>query len=94
VAVITVPDPRTAGKIIENLRLVAPNSTIIVRGRYHIARTDLQQSGASLIVDEENMIGRELAREVIRILKQKEKDAFACAIAGQVPEYTDDSERK
>lgn len=94
VAVITVPDPRTAGKIIENLRLVAPNSTIIVRGRYHIARADLQQSGASLIVDEENMIGRELAREVIRILKHKERDAFACAIAGQVPEHTDDGERK
>ena len=94
VAVITVPDPRTASKIIGNLRQVAPNSTIIVRGRYHIARTDLQQSGASIIVDEENMIGREMAGEVIRVLRQSERDAMACAIAGQMPERIDESERK
>jgi len=93
-AVITIPDPRTAHKIIENLRLVAPNSTIIVRGRYHIARKDLQQAGASLIVDEENMIGRELAREVLRVLRQKQTDAIDCVIAGQDAKRIDDGERK
>jgi len=94
VVAVTVPDPRTSRKIIKNLRLAVPDATIIVRGRYHIARTDLQQSGASLIVDEENMIGRALAREVVRVLRPGQTDTTAGAIAGKMPGQFDDRERK
>ncbi len=83
--IITVPDPRTAYHIVANVRQVSPNTTVIVRSRYHIALAELQESGASIIVDEEKAIGKILAREAIGVLRSGFRDALACALAGEKP---------
>jgi hypothetical protein len=83
--IVTVPDPRSAGKIIRNIRLFAPQSIIIARSRYHIANPNLRAAGASLVVDEENTIGDELAREVVASLSVTNREALGCALAGEEP---------
>ncbi|UCG06350.1 MAG: cation:proton antiporter, partial [Desulfobacterales bacterium] len=84
--VVTVPDPRTSRAIIENVRQINPNSTVIVRSRYHIAQWELQKAGANIVVDEENMVGRMLAQELTGFLHQANQEAMACALAGERPQ--------
>lgn len=83
--IVTVPDPRSVGEIIRNIRFFAPRSIIIARSRYHIASPNLRAAGASLVVDEENTIGDELAREVVASLKHTNREALGCALAGEKP---------
>ena len=83
--IVTVPDPRSAEEVIRNIRFFAPRSMIIARSRYHIASPTLRTAGASTVVDEENTIGDELAREVVASLKQANREALGCALAGEKP---------
>ena len=83
--IVTVPDPRSSEEIIRNIRFFAPQSLIIARSRYHIASPNLQAAGASQVVDEENTIGDELAREVVGSLKRTNREALGCALAGEKP---------
>ncbi|MDJ0668961.1 MAG: NAD-binding protein [Desulfobacterales bacterium] len=83
--IVTVPDPRSAGEIIRNIRFFAPQSMIIARSRYHIASPNLRAAGASLVVDEENTIGDELAQKVVASLKHANREALGCALAGEKP---------
>lgn len=83
--IVTVPDPRSAGEIIRNIRFFAPQSLISARSRYHIASPNLRTAGAALVVDEENTIGDELAREVVNALKRTNREAPGCALAGEKP---------
>ncbi|MDJ0722497.1 MAG: cation:proton antiporter [Desulfobacterales bacterium] len=83
--IVTVPDPRSAEDIIRNIRFFAPRSTIIARSRYHIASPNLGAAGASIVVDEENTIGDELAQEVVASLKHTHREALGCALAGEKP---------
>ena len=83
--IVTVPDPRSAEKIIHNLRLYAPESMIIARSRYHIASQTLRDAGASLVVDEENTIGVELACEVVDSIHRVNRSALGCALVGENP---------
>jgi CPA2 family monovalent cation:H+ antiporter-2 len=80
--VITVPDPRAAREIINNVRTFSPVSLIIVRSRYHIASDRLKKAGASVVIDEEYVIGDDLADEVMKNLKPSEQNALACVLAG------------
>ncbi|MCG8407439.1 MAG: cation:proton antiporter [Phycisphaerales bacterium] len=64
VVVVTVPDPTSALRITELVRSLAPNAVIIVRARYHIRRWELALAGATVIVDEEEQVGRRIADEV------------------------------
>ena len=84
--VVTVPDPRTARNIIEKVRQLAPDAVIIARSRYHIANADLRKAGADVTVDEELTVGIDLAQEVLRILHESNREALACALAGEPPE--------
>jgi len=84
-AIVTVPDPRSSQAIIRNIRLFAPETTIIARSRYHIASDSLKAAGASLVVDEENTIGDELARETVESLRDVRREALGCALAGEQP---------
>ncbi len=84
-AIVTVPDPRSSQAIIRNIRLFAPQTTIIARSRYHIASDSLKAAGASLVVDEENTIGDELARETVESLRNARREALGCALAGEQP---------
>jgi CPA2 family monovalent cation:H+ antiporter-2 len=62
--VITIPDPRTARHIIQQVRALAPNTLIVVRARYHIHRWQLEVAGADAVVDEEQEVGIQIASEV------------------------------
>jgi hypothetical protein len=52
---------------------------------YMIASPNLRTAGAALVVDEENTIGDELAREVVNALKRTTREAPGCALAGEKP---------
>ena len=82
IAVVTVPDPRSAAQIIRTLHMLAPNLTVIARSRYQIAVPDLQKAGA-VAIDEEHTVGTVIAREVIEVLSRPQNEAMACALAGQ-----------
>ena len=84
--VVTLPDPRTAQNIIKTVRQLAPDSFIIARSRYHIANHDLRRAGANVTVDEEQTVGIHLAEEVVHVLRQSDREALACALAGTPPE--------
>jgi len=88
--IVTVPDPRAAREIIRNVRLFSPESMIIARSRYHIASETLKNAGAAVVVDEENTIGDELAREVMDSMRRVNRNALACALAGERP-FDDDT---
>ncbi|HSV94274.1 MAG TPA: cation:proton antiporter, partial [Desulfobacterales bacterium] len=60
VVVLTVPDPNTARRILQNIHGRSPGTSVIVRSRYHIATAELWGLGAAFVVDEENVVGREL----------------------------------
>jgi CPA2 family monovalent cation:H+ antiporter-2 len=83
--VVTVPDPRTAAHIIASTRQLAPLAIIIARSRYHIAGKELRHAGADVTVDEEHTVGINLAREVLGVLHQSNRDALACALTGERP---------
>ena len=53
---------------------------MIIRSRYHIATQDLWELGAAFVVDEENVVGRELARQVIDFLQNSDPDNTECAL--------------
>jgi CPA2 family monovalent cation:H+ antiporter-2 len=80
VIVVTVPDPRSAKRILQNIHALSPASSVIVRSRYHIATQDLWESGAVFVVDEENVVGRELARQVIDFLRDADPANTECAL--------------
>jgi CPA2 family monovalent cation:H+ antiporter-2 len=80
VIVVTVPDPRSARRILQNIHSLSPGSNVIVRSRYHIATHELWESGAAFVVDEENVVGRELARQVIEFLKEADAETTACKL--------------
>jgi len=83
--IVSVPDPRAAQEVIRNIRFFAPQATIIARSRYHIASESLQKAGADMVVDEENTIGDALSREVIESIRNINRNALGCALAGEKP---------
>lgn len=80
VIVVTVPDPRTAKRVLQNIHAMSPSSSVIVRSRYHIATPELWEMGAAFAVDEENVVGRELARQVVQFLKDADPETTTCAL--------------
>ena len=79
VVVVTVPDPNAAKRILQNTRSRSPGASIIIRSRYHIATPELWELGAAFVVDEENVVGRELAHQVIGFLQEAGPEA-ACRL--------------
>ncbi len=83
VVVVTVPDPRTAKRILQSIHALAPAAQVIVRSRYNISTMDFWELGATFVVDEENVVGRELARHVISFLQEVSPEETACALAAE-----------
>ncbi len=69
VVIITVPDPTTARRVIENVRAINRQSRIVVRARYHVYRWELLLAGADVVVDEEEQMGRRLSAEMRKQLR-------------------------
>lgn len=64
IVVITVPDPAESQKIINLCRSLNGEVELLVRARYHAYRWELQFAGADAVVDEEEQVGLQLARQV------------------------------
>ena len=60
--VVTIPDPSASRAIIEQVRRLARDVPVIVRGRYHQYAAMLEQAGATSTVDEEQMWARKWRR--------------------------------
>ena len=67
--VVTIPDPSASRAIIEQVRRLARDVPVIVRGRYHQYAAMLEQAGATSTVDEEQYVGAEMAAQVLRQLE-------------------------
>jgi CPA2 family monovalent cation:H+ antiporter-2 len=80
-AVITLPDPKTCRDVIANLRLLLPGIPILARSRYHRYKMDLENRGATIVVDEESTVGQTLADNLIALMQKPNQEAMACALA-------------
>jgi monovalent cation:H+ antiporter-2, CPA2 family len=85
VVVVTVPDSRAAAGTIRMVRTLMPQVTIIARGRYHRHNALLEEAGASLIVDEEQIVGEGLATATAEHLSETDILAMACRMVGKKP---------
>jgi CPA2 family monovalent cation:H+ antiporter-2 len=69
--VVTIPDSRAAVEIIRSARDLNPDLQIIARARYHLYVSELQNAGATAVVDEEEHVGKRLAAEARLHLRAK-----------------------
>ena len=63
--VVSIPDPGISRTIVSQCRMLAPDIPILVRARYSLFRDTLETAGASIIVDEEWVVGEILARRTL-----------------------------
>lgn len=66
--VICVPDHRAAVGIVKSVRTLAPGIGIVVRARYHPFVPELEDAGATAVVNEERHTGRRLAAALRAVL--------------------------
>lgn len=59
--VVTIPDPGTARMIIRQAKILAPDIPVISRSRHHLHAPELLEAGADAIVDEEEIVGAQIA---------------------------------
>lgn len=69
IAIVTIPDTKTARHVIEQCHSLNPSVEIVARARYHIHSNELKDAGANMIIDEEDQVGREISEYVERRLK-------------------------
>ncbi len=97
IAVVTVPDPRAAAAVVENVRRLSPEAVIVARSRYNVSTWEIEAAGATRIVDEEIMVGRELAGEVEKLIAAEGRNPLVCALSGPMQEkggpHSDGSDR-
>ncbi|UCF81400.1 MAG: cation:proton antiporter [Acidobacteriota bacterium] len=67
--VVTAPDPRAARLVIAQGRKMAPEVPIVARGRFHRYADDLRHAGASVVVDEESLVGEHLGHEILKEIR-------------------------
>ncbi|MDF1814406.1 MAG: cation:proton antiporter [Verrucomicrobiales bacterium] len=69
--VISIPDHQTSVQIVRAVRAMNSGISIIVRGRYHSLVKDLEDAGATQVIDEEYHTGKRLASAVRAALSQE-----------------------
>lgn len=62
--VLAVSDHRTATLAAAQVKRLAPRVPIVARARYHLFLDEIRKSGADLAIDEETLVGRNLAEEL------------------------------
>jgi len=85
-AVVTLPDPLSTIRVVQMLRSLKSELTIAARSRYNYCFNDIEKAGADIIIDEESVVGRQLARKIVDHLQTNSDRALACRLAGQPPE--------
>jgi CPA2 family monovalent cation:H+ antiporter-2 len=70
--VVALPDHHTVIAVIHQVRSLAPGIPIIARARYHRYAAEIVAAGATVVVDEEQQIGRRLGLEARRLLRHND----------------------
>ncbi len=89
-AVITVPDTKTAVAVLETIRRLRPLLPIAARCRYNRHLKDLEDAGADIVVDEETRIGHILAHHILDFMRETSGEIIACRLAGQMLKNKED----
>jgi CPA2 family monovalent cation:H+ antiporter-2 len=84
-AVVTVPDPHAAARIVAMIRRLRPQIPIAVRCRYNRHMETLHNAGADIVVDEEITMGDMLSRRIVENLTDESGVLVACRLGGQMP---------
>ena len=71
--VVTIPDPGTARMIIRQAKMLAPDIPVITRSRHHLHAPELLEAGADAIVDEEEIVGAQIAVQLRALLPDEAK---------------------
>ncbi|UCF20800.1 MAG: cation:proton antiporter [Gemmatimonadota bacterium] len=66
--VVTVPDPADSATIISTAKLIRPDLLIVARGRYAQHTRRLLDSGAEILLNEEELMGEHLAAVSLKML--------------------------
>ena len=85
-AVVTIPDPTAAVRVVQLLRRQNSQLVIAVRCRYNRHLNEYESAGADLIIDEETLVGQTLAGRITEQMQEESGRALACGLAGQDPE--------
>ena len=85
-AVVTVPDPHDAARIVAMIRRLRPKITIAARCRYNRHMDSLHKAGADIVVDEEITMGDMLSRRIVEHLTDESGILIACRLGGQTPQ--------
>lgn len=67
--VVTMPDHAIVRSVIHLVRDIAPEAFIVARCRYHALHWELLKAGAHEVVDEEDLLGRGLVEEVLKLAR-------------------------
>jgi CPA2 family monovalent cation:H+ antiporter-2 len=70
--VVTIPDPSASRVIVEQVTRLTRDVPVIVRARYHQYAAMLEHAGATATVDEEQIVGSEMAKRVLHRLTAAE----------------------
>ena len=85
-AVVTVPDPGTSIRIVQMIRLLRSQVTIVARCRYNRYLDDLKNGGADIVIDEEVTMGQMLSQKIMEYIKESSGAGMVCRLAGQIGE--------
>jgi CPA2 family monovalent cation:H+ antiporter-2 len=92
-AVVTLPDPTTAIRVIKTLKTMRPGMPVAVRCRYNRHIGDLENAGADIVIDEETTIGRTLALRLVHFLQEASGTTLACRLSGRPVTLSDQSQK-
>lgn len=81
--VITVPDPKISIQIIKTVGRLNPSLSLVVRSRYNRHSEDLKKAGATVVVDEETLMGEMLSRSITDCLGDENCTLLACRLIGE-----------
>jgi len=85
-AVVTLPDPQSAIRVVQLLRSLRSELTIAARSRYNRHVADIEKAGADIIIDEESSMGQQLAQKIVEHLQDSSGTILACRLAGKTSE--------
>jgi CPA2 family monovalent cation:H+ antiporter-2 len=82
-AVVTLPDPTAAVRVVQLLRKERPQLVIAVRCRYNRHMKEFENAGADIIIDEETLVGQTLSQRIVEHMQEFSGAALVCGLAGQ-----------
>lgn len=84
--VVTVPDPVSTIEIVTHIHRLRPQLPIAARCRYNRHQAEVKKDGATIVADEESLMGHELAHQVVDFMQNTSGETMACRLVGQPPE--------